>query len=393
MLRPILPGTMLGVLGGGQLGAMFAGAARRLGYRVAVWDPDLDAPAHKMADFSLSSPFTDHDGLEQFRTQVAAVTYEWENIPVALAEALEQSGPVRPGSGILRVLQNRLDQKSFLADRGFPVASFRAVFHPNELAKAAQEVGFPCLCKTATAGYDGKGQWHLSSAADADSLQRQFSQNASPNSRWIIEQFVSFTKELSVLVVQAVNGERCVYPVADNVHEAGILQTTCVPAEVEHSIAEQAQKTAASAIEALQGAGVFCAELFLMADGRLLINEIAPRPHNSGHYTLDACTMSQFEQQVRALCGLPLGEVRLLSPAAMVNLLGDQVTRAVSEEGIIALLRTAGAKLHVYGKKSVRPGRKMGHVTFLGGHPTEVREAAINLHRLLQPSHKYSRRF
>jgi 5-(carboxyamino)imidazole ribonucleotide synthase len=377
---------MLGVLGGGQLGAMFVTAARRLGYRVAVWDPDPEAPAHKIADRSFSAPFTDCDVLEQFRSIVSAVTYEWENIPVAVAEALEQSVPVRPGSAILRVLQNRLDHKTFLAERGFPVASFRAVSDPKELTNTAVAIGFPCLCKTATAGYDGKGQWRLGSAREAANLQERLSHSASPNRRWIVEQFLGFAKELSVLVVRAANGDRRVYPATDNVHEAGILRTTLVPAAIEHVIAERAQEVAIAAIEALHGVGVFCIELFLMPDGRLLINEIAPRPHNSGHYTLDACTVSQFEQQARALCVLPLGEVRLLSAAAMVNLIGEDLARARSEEALIALLEVPGSTLHVYGKASIRPGRKMGHVTFLAEHPEEAREAALHFQESLRAS-------
>lgn len=374
---------MLGVLGGGQLGAMFSAAAGRLGYRVAVWDPDSSAPAHKTAACSFTAPFTDRDALEQFRNAVSAVTYEWENIPVAVATALEHSVPVRPGSAILRVLQNRLDHKSFLAEQGFPVAPFRAVSNPKKLTKAADAIGFPCLCKTATAGYDGKGQWRLSSASDAVSLQEQLSQNASSNDRWIVEQFLEFAKELSVLVVRSIDGEQRVYAVAENVHEAGILRTTSVPAQIDQALTGRAQETAASAIHALHGVGVFCVELFLMPDGTLLINEIAPRPHNSGHYTLDACAVSQFEQQVRALCGLPLGEVRLLTPAVMINLIGDDLTRALSEDAIIALLGVPGSKLHIYGKTSIRPGRKMGHVTFLAEKAAGALEAATSLQQIL----------
>jgi len=384
MPGPILPGTMLGVLGGGQLGAMFVMAARRLGYRIAVWDPDPEAPAHTIADRSFSLPFTDCDALEQFRSTVGAVTYEWENIPVAVAETLEQAVPVRPGSAILRVLQNRLDHKTFLAERGFPVAPFQAVSDAKDLTSMGTAIGFPCICKTATAGYDGKGQWRLSSVREAETLQEQLSRDAPPHRRWIVEQFLRFTHELSVLVVRAADGDRRVYPVAGNVHEAGILRTTLVPAEIEPVMAKRVQDLAVAAIDALNGVGVFCVELFLMPDGLLLINEIAPRPHNSGHYTLDACTVSQFEQQVRALCELPLGEVRLLSSAAMVNLIGEDVMRARSEKALTALLGVPGSKLHIYGKTSVRPGRKMGHVTFLDGSTDEVSERAEALQRILK---------
>ncbi|HKN85716.1 MAG TPA: ATP-grasp domain-containing protein, partial [Nitrospiraceae bacterium] len=282
--------------------------------------------------------------------------------------------------------QNRLDHKAFLAGRGFPVAAFGAVSDPKDLTNTATAIGFPCLCKTATAGYDGKGQWRLGSAREAANLQERLCHSASSNCRWIVEQFLGFAKELSVLVVRAANGDRRVYPATDNVHEAGILRTTLVPAAIEQVIAERAQEVAIAAIEALHGVGVFCVELFLMPDGRLLINEIAPRPHNSGHYTLDACSVSQFEQQVRTLCGLPLGEVRLLSSAAMVNLIGEDMARVGSEDALIALLRVRGSTLHLYGKTSMRPGRKMGHVTFLAEQPKEASEAALHFQASLRES-------
>ncbi len=379
----IEPGAMVGVLGGGQLGAMFAVAARRLGYRIAVWDPDPDAPALKIADLPLGRPFEDASALATFAGSISAATYEWENIPAAVGDSLEQRLPVRPSTRILRLLQNRLEQKTFLAERGFPVAPFRAVGVPGDLTAAADAVGFPCLCKTATAGYDGKGQWRLAGQAELRGLQEQLGRRAQGNSpsAWVLEQFLPFEKELSVLVVRGADGERRLYPTVENVHDAGILRATLVPAGIEPRIAEQAAFLAGSAVEALEGIGVFCVELFLMADGRLFVNEVAPRPHNSGHYTLDACTVSQFEQQVRAVCDLPLGEVRLLCPAAMVNLIGEDVNRVSRGEGLVNLLRHPGASLHLYGKKSVRPGRKMGHVTFLAEKPEAAWEAAQALRR------------
>jgi 5-(carboxyamino)imidazole ribonucleotide synthase len=386
MTGPILPGATLGVLGGGQLGAMFTMAARRLGYRVAVWDPDPDAPAHTLANLSFKGTFADHAMLKQFEREVSAITYEWENIPTTVTEVLEKSLPVRPGSAVLGVLQHRFNQKSFLAERKFSVASFRSIAHPDALAQTAAEIGFPCLCKTATSGYDGKGQWQLSSAEEAIALQRELSRTASPSSQWIVEQFIEFARELSVLVVRGVDGERCVYPVTENIHEAGILRMTFAPADIPADLAKQAQETAASAIDALNGVGVFCVELFQKRDGSLCINEIAPRPHNSGHYTLDACTVSQFEQQVRALCGLPLGEVRMLSSAAMVNVIGDDMRRILKEEALMSLLKAPGAKLHVYGKRSIRAGRKMGHVTFLADNLEKAKDAAVQFGRLLRAS-------
>ena len=379
---------MLGVLGGGQLGAMFTAAAQRLGYRVAAWDPDPDAPALKLADLPFSTPFTDQASLAKFAASIKAATYEWENIPAATVQALERQVPVRPAPRILQIIQNRIEQKTFLAGRKIPVAPFQAIASPDQVA-VPDDIGFPALCKTATLGYDGKGQWRLSGPADVrpvqDELRAQSQQPAlrQAQGKWIIERFLPFEKELSVLVVRGADGDRRLYPVVENVHEAGILSTTRVPAAIDGQTAGQAAVLAGSGVDALDGIGVFCVELFLMRDGTLYVNEVAPRPHNSGHYTLDACTVSQFEQQVRAVCGLPLGEVKLTSPAVMVNLIGDDFTRATTDEKVQAFLRRAGAKVHVYGKKSVRPGRKMGHVTFLAGTADAAWESASALKRML----------
>ena len=370
------PGAVLGVLGGGQLGAMFAGAARRMGYPVVIWDPDPDAPALKLAELPLVASFTDKPAFEKFSTSINAATYEWENIPASMVQALEHRVPVRPAARILRIIQNRLEQKNFLASCNIPVAPFHAVTSSDQLA-VPQSIGFPALCKTATLGYDGKGQWQLSDQEDVRRTQNELAGQAQHT--WIVERFLPFEKELSVLVVRGANGDRRLYPVVENVHEGGILKTTRVPAAIDDKTAGQAAALAGATIDALNGVGVFCVELFLMNDGRLFVNEVAPRPHNSGHYTLDACTVSQFEQQVRAVCGLPLGDVKLTSPAAMVNLIGEDFTKATTDAGIQTFLRDAGATLHVYGKKSVRPGRKMGHVTFLADRREIAAERATSL--------------
>lgn len=387
MTLRIEPGRTLGVLGGGQLGAMFTIAAKRLGYRVAVWDPDPDAPAHSMADHALSRPFDDRAALAEFRLRLSAVTFEWENVPVALIEALEATIPVRPPGRILRIIQHRVRQKSFLAEHGLAVPPFRHVECVADLRQAADAIGYPCLCKTSTFGYDGKGQWRLPTAADAVALQHAFERTPPQVPDWIVEPLVSFDKELSVLVVRSAAGDCRLYPVVENVHRGGILRTTRVPAEIDRDLVQEARRMAAAAVHALDGVGVFCVELFLLSDRRLLINEIAPRPHNSGHYTLDACSISQFEQQVRALCGLPLGEVRLLCPAMMVNLIGEDFVRATSDRVLVDLLSTPGAKLHIYGKREIRAGRKMAHVTFLGEKSDQAGEAATRfVEQLERPS-------
>ncbi len=372
----IEPGSTLGVLGGGQLGAMFALAGRRLGYRIAVWDPDGDAPAHHVADASFAAPFNDRETLSRFSQQIQAVTYEWENVPATLCETLEGSFPVRPSSRVLRLLQDRLEQKEFLSSQRFPVPPFHPVSSPDELTPA-ERVGFPCICKTATAGYDGKGQWQMAARRDLPHVQQQLRQITRPGARWIIESLLRFERELSVLVVRGSDGACRVYPVAENVHEDGILRLSQVPASISASVAEKATTLARQVVTTLEGVGVFCIEMFLMPDGALFINEVAPRPHNSGHYTLDACSVSQFEQQVRAVCGLPLGEVRLLTPAVMLNLIGEEVTSARTGRGGLALFGTPGAVLHLYGKRTIRPGRKMGHVTFMADKVESARDLAL----------------
>lgn len=362
----IEPGSVLGVLGGGQLGAMFTMAAHCLGYHVAVWDPDPEAPAHRFATHSFPVPFTDQDILERFANLVSAVTYEWENIPAKLCRELEQRKPVRPSSAVLSVIQDRLEQKGFLASNGFPVPPFASLTAPDQLATTVRQVGYPALLKTATAGYDGKGQWRIHRESDVREVERALSGSARPGMRWIVESFVPVERELSILVVRGSDGQSCTYPLAENEHEEGILRTTKVPAPESSVVAERAAALARQVVDRLEGVGVFCLELFQLSSGELLINEIAPRPHNSGHYTLDACSVSQFEQQVRTTTGMPLGEVRLLSPAVMVNLIGGDAATLMKGAGCRTLLDIPGAVLHLYGKRAIRPRRKMGHVTFLG---------------------------
>ena len=362
----IEPGSVLGVLGGGQLGAMFTMAARRLGYHVAVWDPDPEAPAHRVSTHSFPISFNDQDMVERFADLVSGVTYEWENIPTELCRALERRRPLRPSSAVLSVIQDRLEQKSFLAFNGFPVPPFAGLTIPDQLASTVQQVGYPVLCKTATTGYDGKGQWSILRESDVPGVERALSESVRPGMRWIVESLVPFERELSILAVRGADGQSNTYPLVENEHEEGILRTTKIPAPGSSAIAQRAAALACQVVDRLEGVGVFCLELFQLSNGELLINEVAPRPHNSGHYTIDACSVSQFEQQVRVTCGMPLGEVRLLSPSVMVNLIGNDAATLMNGAGCRALLDIPGAVLHLYGKHMIRPRRKMGHVTFLG---------------------------
>lgn len=378
--RIIEPGSTLGVLGGGQLGAMFAGAAHRMGYRVAVWDPDAEAPAHRMATHSFSAPFSDFATRDQFARTVDAVTLEWENVPAELCDWLAGRRPMRPSGAVLRILQDRIEQKHYLSSRDLSVPAFAVIESATQLISAVDRLGLPAVCKTAKSGYDGKGQWLLRDTSDLREVEHIL-KTAQPGYRWILEQFIEYVRELSVLVVRNESGADCVYPVVENRHELGILRETRVPASIPLDVAERATELSKQAVAALQGVGVFCVELFQGQDDSLLINEIAPRPHNSGHYTLDVCTVSQFEQQVRVTCGFPLGETRLLSPAIMVNLIGEEVRSVTSGEGLYALHSTAGAVLHLYGKRMIRPGRKMGHVTFTAPQTLTAEESA---HRFMK---------
>jgi 5-(carboxyamino)imidazole ribonucleotide synthase len=379
--KTLEPGSILGVLGGGQLGAMFAGAARRMGYHVAVWDPDADAPAHHLASHSFTAPFSDAATRAKFSHTVHAVTFEWENVPAELCEWLEQRHQVRPAGAVLRIIQDRIEQKQFLQSHLFPVQPFTTIESPDQLAEAIKKFGAPAVCKTTTSGYDGKGQWTLPQSSDVAQVEQALRTIAKPGLRWILEKFVNFERELSVHVVRGEGGECRIYPIVENRHEQGILRVTLVPSTISSDVAARAADLAGKVVTALNGVGVFCVELFQAAGGDLLINEIAPRPHNSGHYTLDACSVSQFEQQVRVVCGMPLGEARLLSPAAMVNLIGEEVRSVTSSCGFYDLLSIPGAVLHLYGKRVVRPGRKMGHVTFLADR---VEVAAERAHQFMK---------
>jgi 5-(carboxyamino)imidazole ribonucleotide synthase len=379
----IQPGSVLGVLGGGQLGALFTRAASTHGYRVAVWDPDHDAPAHRVAAHSFTTPFADPETVGRFASTVAAVTYEWENVPAGLCEQLERQRPVRPSGSVLRSIQNRLVQKRFLSGHGLPVPRFAPLTDPTDLPDVIREIGCPAICKTAMAGYDGKGQWRIDEPSAVARILPAVQASAIPGMQWIVEAHVPFDRELSILVARGVDGQMITYPLVENEHEHGILRTTLVPAMVPSEVVERAEALARVVIERMDGVGLFCLELFLLQDAGVLINEVAPRPHNSGHYTLDACRPSQFDQQVRAVCGLPPEQVRLLSPAVMVNLIGKDIETVKQDVECRRLLEMPGVFFHDYGKRELRPRRKMGHVTFLAQDRGQAWERAEQLHRRL----------
>jgi len=349
------PGSTVGLMGSGQLGRMFAIAARRMGYRVHVFSPEAGTPAGQLADLEIAAPYEDQKAVERFAAGVDVLTFEFENIPAPSVEWAAAHCVVRPRGEILHICQHRLREKQFLADAGIPVAPFRAVSSRAELYEALETIGTPAVLKTAAFGYDGKGQRKIGSPAEAERIEIH-----APS---VLEKFVPFAMELSVLVARGLDGETAVFPVCENIHRNHILDVTIAPARVSAAVADAARGLARRIAVELDLVGLLAVEMFLLPDSTLLANELAPRPHNSGHYTFDACVTSQFEQQLRAVCGLALGSTELLRPAAMANLLGDLWLDG--EPNWPAAARFPNVKIHLYGKSGARPGRKMGHLTAL----------------------------
>jgi 5-(carboxyamino)imidazole ribonucleotide synthase len=364
---PILPGATLGILGGGQLGRMFTIAARTMGYKVMVLDPDFASPAGQMADVHLQADYTDHGALKQLGEACAAVTTEFENVPAASLIELASHCRVSPGADAVAIVQDRSHEKTWLRDNGFATAPFALIESEAQLDAALAATGTPALLKVSRFGYDGKGQARINTPEEARAAFREFG-----GQPCVLEGFVQLEREVSVVLARGDAGECALFPVAENRHENGILDVSIVPARVPDALADQARAMARDVADRLGYVGVMAVEFFV-AGGRLMVNEIAPRPHNSGHYTLDACVTDQFEQQVRALAGLPLGDTRLLSPVAMVNILGDRWRDGGPHWD--ALLAHPAIKLHLYGKQTARPGRKMGHFNVLDADP----EAALQL--------------
>jgi 5-(carboxyamino)imidazole ribonucleotide synthase len=362
-----LPGSTVGVLGSGQLGRMFAIAARRMGYRVHTFSPDQDTPTGQVADLEVTASYDDLDAVREFASHVDVVTFEFENVPAATAEAVEQRAPVRPSGEVLHITQHRLREKTWLAKHGFPVTPFRAIRDGADL----QGFSTPAVLKTAGFGYDGKGQYRIQTAADFEPAWRSMNSGEA-----VAEQLVDFECELSVVAARAADGAIVSYAPSRNAHQNGILDVSTAP----YPNQEAVQITNA-VLEQLGVIGVLCVEFFLTKSGKLLVNELAPRPHNSGHLTIDSCLTSQFEQQLRAVCGLPLGSTEMVRPAAMANLLGDLWDK--SEPQWTQALSRPEVKLHLYGKLEARPGRKMGHLTATGSTPeaaeVRVRQARTSL--------------
>lgn len=363
MSDPILPGSTIGCLGGGQLGKMMTHAAQRMGYRVAIFDPDTDACGGRAADLHFASDFDNEPALDEFADLCDVVTLEFENVPVAAAERINAVTPVRPGPHVLKVAQHREREKTAVNDAGIDTVRFETVDSQVGLMTVMADFPQGCVIKTLTEGYDGRGQVMVRPGDDAAAAYRTLAGGQDRGIRLMVEELVDLSCEISVLAARSSTGEVEVYDPIRNVHENHILSVSTSPWGGNDSAKASAKSIARDLMAALDVVGVLCVEFFLTTDGRLLVNELAPRPHNSGHLTIEAHATSQFEQQVRAVCGLPLGSTEQTAPAAMVNLLGDIWDGGVPDW---TLALREDVSLHLYGKDEVKPGRKMGHMTSLG---------------------------
>ncbi|HZT76243.1 MAG TPA: 5-(carboxyamino)imidazole ribonucleotide synthase [Vicinamibacterales bacterium] len=368
---PILPGSTIGVLGGGQLGRMFAMAARRLGYRVHTLAPDEDTPTGQVSDLEVVADYADLDAVRAFAQNVDVVTFEFENVSAAAATAAEAFALVRPNGQALHIAQHRFREKTFLVQHGLPVSPFAPVRSPDELAKAVSSVGMPAVLKTAAFGYDGKGQATIKDEGAASAAWASMNRQDA-----VLEKFVNLDREVSVIGARGVRGEFSSFGPIENAHARHILDVSVAPVSLPERLTKEAIEITRTVMQALDYIGLLCIEFFVTRDGRLLVNELAPRPHNSGHLTFDACRTSQFEQQLRAICGLPLGSPEMLQPAAMANLLGD--LWQAGEPNWAAALAYPSVKLHLYGKSEPRVGRKMGHLTALAPTCDEARDLVLH---------------
>ncbi|MCM3249905.1 MULTISPECIES: 5-(carboxyamino)imidazole ribonucleotide synthase [Bacillus] len=353
--KTIFPGAVIGIIGGGQLGKMMAVAAKQMGYKVAVVDPVKDSPCGQIADIEITAQYNDREAIQKLAGVSDIITYEFENIDYEALNWLKEHAYLPQGSELLLITQNRETEKKAIQSAGCQVAPYRIVNSRRELEEAVQSLGLPAVLKTCRGGYDGKGQFVIKEEGQTDEAAALLE-----NGACILESWVSFRMELSVIVTRSVHGEISTFPAAENIHHHNILFQSIVPARAEETVQKRAEALAVQLAEKLELVGPLAVEMFVTEDGDLLINELAPRPHNSGHYTLDLCETSQFEQHIRAVCGLPLGRTDLLKPGMMVNLLGDEVKLA---EEHTELLKEA--KLYLYGKHEIKKGRKMGHMTFL----------------------------
>ncbi|WCK55017.1 5-(carboxyamino)imidazole ribonucleotide synthase [Aneurinibacillus sp. Ricciae_BoGa-3] len=362
------PGAAIGILGGGQLGRMMALAGRTMGYRFITLDPTEDSPGGQVSDHQIVANYDDRTGAADLAAHSNVITYEFENVDAGTAAILEKESFVPQGSELLRITQNRIREKTTLNSIGIPVAPFQVINSVEEAEQAAHELGLPLVMKTATGGYDGKGQKVIDTLQE---VRNAFEQLSVFKADLILEKFIPFTKEISVIAARSLSGEIRTFPAAENVHRRNILHLSIVPARIPDTLEADAKRLAEEIADKLDVIGLIAVEMFVTQEGHLLVNELAPRPHNSGHYTMDACVTSQFEQHIRAICGLPLGSTRLLTPVVMVNVLGEHLQPLLERVNELPDM----VKLHLYGKKESKPQRKMGHLNV----PAQSVEEALQI--------------
>ncbi|WP_245802078.1 5-(carboxyamino)imidazole ribonucleotide synthase [Fictibacillus arsenicus] len=367
LYKTIRPQQTIGILGGGQLGRMMALSAREMGLRVVVLEPGEDSPCGQVADQQIISGYEDREGIQKLGALSDVVTYEFENIDAESAGWLEENAHLPQGSRLLAVTQHRLREKETLVKAGVPVAPFRPVSDRDSLRDAITQLGLPSVLKTCRGGYDGKGQVVIKQESDIEKAEQLLNKQTD----CVLESWVEFDKEISVILTRSVSGEVKSFPIAENIHRDNILHQTIAPARITKETAEQAKHLAGSIATELELVGTLAVEMFVAKDGSIYVNELAPRPHNSGHYTIEACETSQFDQHVRAVCNWPLGNTDLIKPAVMINILGEH-----HETVLIEIGKLGEAKLHLYGKKEAKAKRKMGHITVLGETIEEALEKA-----------------
>ena len=377
MSAAILPGATVGILGSGQLGRMLAQAARRMGYRVHTLSPGRDTPTGQIADREIVADYDDLDAIAAFAHDVDVVTFEFENVAYEAAECAARYAPVRPRGAVLHTTQNRLREKRALAAAGLPTAPFEAVADAAALPAAIERIGLPAILKTAGFGYDGKGQVRV--GPETDPAQAWEAIGGGPA---VLEGVVDFSAELSIVAARGVDGTLVDFGLIENRHAHHILDVSIADMPLSPAQTQAAREIARTVMESLDVVGVLCVELFLTRDGQLIVNELAPRPHNSGHLTIEGCASSQFDQQLRSVCGLPLGDTRRLAPVAMVNLLGEQWLEGTPNWA--AALADARVNLHLYGKAVPKPGRKMGHITAFGDDRDDAARRAMSARAALQ---------
>ncbi|WP_112179823.1 MULTISPECIES: 5-(carboxyamino)imidazole ribonucleotide synthase [Paraliobacillus] len=364
----LLFGSTIGIIGGGQLGRMMATTAKHMGYSIVVLDPTPDCPAAQVADQQLVAAYNDRDAIVQLTDICDVITYEFENVDLEAARYIEERGLLPQGSTSLKITQDREQEKNAIVQSSQPVASFKIVETKLEVQQAIESIGFPAVIKTCRGGYDGKGQQKLEALEDMEKAI----EFVDVNGRSIVEKWVAFDKEISIIFTRGHDGDVTFFPIAENTHKDHVLQTTSVPAEISEKVADKAREAAKSIAETIGVIGTFAIEMFVDGEA-ILINEMAPRPHNSGHYTIEACNVSQFEQHIRAICGLPLIDIHFHGAAIMINLLGEDVARFMERIDEIG-----DAHIHMYGKKENKPKRKMGHVTYIGNELAKLEQNLVN---------------